>query len=137
MNRKIIFSLALLTFVQIARADTCPTVKEIKSHQATGWKAYDSDNGTPLSVKRAAAFVKAADQFILAEWSRRGKKGTSVHCFYRDINGSDLEAYLTKTNLVPENNKTWYQVSGAMQCAAGNDMCKFAGIQNQPQLAKR
>ena len=137
MKRMTILTLALITLSNIAYAEICPTVNEIKTQKLAGWKAYDSDDGTPLSKKRTQAFIKAADQFILAEWSKRGKQGTAIHCFYRDVNGSDLEAYLTKNNLIPENNKTWYQVSGAMQCAAGNDMCKFAGIANQPQLAKR
>ena len=137
MKRIIIFVGGLIALTTMAYADVCPTVKEIKSQKLAGWKAYDSDDGTPLSKKRTVAFIKSADQFILAEWSRRGRQGSAIHCFYRDVNGSDLEAYLTKNNLVPENNKAWYQVSGAMQCAAGNDMCQFTGIANQPQLAKR
>jgi len=135
---RIIFSVLIIACsIQLAFADTCPTVKDIKANKLAGWVAYDSEDSKPLAQKRADDFIKSADQFILAEWSNRGKTGNSIHCFYRDVNGSDLEAYLTKSNLVPEHSKKWYSVSGAEQCAAGNNMCKFAHLDNQPRLARK
>lgn len=137
MDKRIIFALFTLAFTTFAFAETCPSIKTIKSQHLAGWKAYDSDSGKPLDQRRSLDFVKSAEQFILAEWSARGTKGSAIHCFYRDVNGSDLEAYLTKDGLVPENNKKWYRVSGAMHCAAGNNMCSFAHIKEQPKFARR
>jgi len=136
MERKIILAL-ILAITMPAFADTCPTVKDIKTHKLAGWKAYDSEDGKPLSKRRAADFIKSADQFILAEWSKRGKNANTMHCFYRDINGSDLEAYLTKDHLIPNQTHAWYRVSGAMQCAASNNMCQFAHLKNQPTFARK
>lgn len=137
MDRKIFLALITCTLMPIAFAETCPSVATIKSQHLAGWQAHDSDSGKPLDKRRSADFVKSAEQFILAEWSTHSSKGSSIHCFYRDVNGSDLEAYLTKENLVPQNDKQWYRVSGAMHCAAGNNMCKFAQLKEQPRLARK
>lgn len=137
MDKKILLALIAFCSMQLAFADTCPTVTDIKTHKAIGWKAYDSESGKPLSKKRATNFIASINQFTLAEWSNHGEKKTFIRCFYRDLDGSDQEAYLTKDNLVPEQSKKWYRVSGAMQCAAGSTMCKFAHIKDQPRLAKK
>jgi len=126
--------ITLLLTTTLVHADNCPTVSMIKHNMLNSWQAYDSDNNKPLSVKRLAQFKHNIDQFTLAEWQSK-----DVHCYYRDKNGSQLEAYLTKSNLIPVNNKQrWYQVSGSMHCAAGMDQCIFQrNISQQPQLARK
>ena len=131
--QKIILLLLTLAFTPFAFADNCPTVASIKSHATAGWKAYDSDDDTPLPSKRLHAFVKQIEQFALAEWKNNKTHHNTMHCYYRDKNGSALEAYLTKDGFSPVNNKNrWYKVSGSMHCAAGMDECLF-----QRKLATR
>lgn len=135
---KRLFTALIILCVQTSFAETCPDVNQIKHPSFSNWKVYDSDNGTPLSPKRAAHFKDSATHFVLAEWAKN-KNGGSIHCYYSDDNGSNLEAYLAKNNFIPENGKNfWYQVSGSMQCAAGAKECLFRSINlNQQQLAKK
>ncbi len=136
MQKKLILILLAGLFSQLSFADTCPSVKDIQQKKIAGWKAYDSDEGTLLSAKRTKTFLHSAEQFVLAEWATDSQKNGAIHCYYRDKNGSDLEAYLAKGHFVPDNSKVWYQVSGALQCAAKNEMCQFKNIIQQAQLAK-
>jgi len=108
---------------QISYSETCPSIHDLKQHNLHGWQAYDSDDDTLLSPLRFSKFIKQAEQFALAEWKN---KNSTVHCYYRSNDGSELEAYLSKQNFLPINNKDfWYQVSGATHCAAGMDKCEF------------
>lgn len=126
MLKKIITTFCCMFLYQASFADNCPSVDAIKKHDITGWKLFDSDEGTPLSANRETNFVSTIKQFALAEWSNQGKNVGTIHCYYRDENGSDLEAYLAKENFTPATAKSyWYQVSGAMHCAAGSDKCLF------------
>lgn len=136
--RKLVMALVVGIICQTVQAETCPRVADIKHKLAKEWKAYDSDDGTPLSAKRELAFVKNIEQFILAEWSGSSKKG-AIHCYYRDKTGSNLEAYLSKENFIPENhNNYWYNVSGLRQCAAGMEKCMFGSLAlNGQKLAKK
>jgi hypothetical protein len=131
---------ALLLQMTMAYADTCPSVKDIQSKVLSGWKAYDSDDGTPLSSLREKEYKKTIEEFALAEWSdQQNRKGT-MHCYYRDKTGSSLEAYLAQDYFVPQKHKNyWYKVSGFMHCAAGMEKCKFdhLALKNQKHLAKR
>ena len=136
MYKNYLFSVALLIFCQTSFAEKCPSVKDIKNHHASAWKAYDSDDGTPLPAKREAEFRKSAQEFALAEWTSADKKTGSIHCYYRDNNGSDLEAYLAKSHFSLNNHKNyWYTVSGHMHCAAGMDKCEFNLLKN-PHIAR-
>lgn len=139
MNRKFITALILCVFSHISFADTCPSITEVKKNLLIGWNAYDSDDGTPLASRRKAAFIKDIEEFALAEWAERDHKKGAIHCYYKDHTGSALEAYLAKDNFIPNStNKYWYQVSGAKQCAAGMDKCKFTGHSLlQQQLARK
>jgi hypothetical protein len=140
MHRKLLLLVAMISFSTLCFAESCPDVGTIKQHSLRGWKAYDSDNDKPLPTKRLARFVGAIEQFTLAEWKASKDKLHSVmHCYYRDKNGSQLEAYLTKENLTPTpDREMWYQVSGSMHCAAGMDKCQFQqNLANQPQLANK
>lgn len=104
-------------------AATCPTVAAIKQQKAQGWLAYDSDDGSLLPAKRSEHIRHGIREFALAEWN---EKSNTIHCYYRDRNGSDLDAYFAKSHLMPAKaNPYWYTVSGLMQCAAGEKACEF------------
>ena len=141
MDKKIILIAGLALLLQNSFAETCPSVDDIKNHRSlTGWKLYDSEDNTPLASSRMTQFKKNIDQFALAEWSiQEQKKSGTVHCYYQDSNGSNLEAYLAKENFIPvDSNQYWYQVSGFMHCAAGVDKCEFkADLSLKNQLAKK
>jgi hypothetical protein len=134
----VMISFALLS--QACLAERCPSVSDIKNNTINGWKAYDSDDGTPLSAARESQFKKIVEQFALAEWINVKNQPGSIHCYYRDSTGSSLEAYLSKDNFIPKKNPKsfWYEVSGFMHCAAGMDKCEFEnhGLGKQ-QLAKK
>lgn len=139
MIKKIITIACLALLSQTVFAETCPSVADVKSNAIKGWQAYDSDDGTPLSTKRETQFRSSVVQFALAEWTKSGRIGGTIHCYYRDNSGSSLEAYLAKENFQPRNaNNYWYEVSGYMHCAAGKEMCQFntKGM-GQSQLARK
>lgn len=128
MLKRSLIALSCMVLCQLSFAETCPSVADIKKNSLTGWKAYDSDDGKPLSTSREAEFKKILEQFALAEWSKsKTDKHGSIHCYYRDNTGSSLEAYFAKDNFIPKlDPKTfWYQVSGSMHCAAGKEKCEF------------
>lgn len=115
--------LGLSLLAEACLAATCPTVNALKSNQATGWLAYDSDDGHLLTEKRDQTIRHNISEFALAEWSQ---KRQSIHCYYRDKNGSDLDVYFAKSHFTPANaNHYWYNVSGYLQCAAGEQQCEF------------
>jgi hypothetical protein len=140
MYKKIIVAVSLTLFCQAGFAETCPSIFDIKSHSLTGWKAYDSDNGTPIQRKRVVELANHIDQFALAEWTSNNHAKGTVHCYYRDKHGSNLEAYFAKDHFKPDNSKNvWYEVSGFMHCAASMDKCAFQNNKvkyPQQQLAK-
>lgn len=126
MNKKIAWLLTSLFVWQIAYADTCPSMKTIKSSPLLTWKAFDSDDQKPLTAAQTTTFINSIDQFSLAEWVKQGPQTGTIHCYYSDRNGSVLEAYLAKASYMPVNTKHfWYEVSGSMHCAAGMDNCLF------------
>lgn len=139
MLNKLILAIAATLITSLAYAENCPTVGMIKQDMMNKWQAYDSDDNKPLSKKRLALFKRNVEQFTLAEWQSKNALHNAMHCYYRDKNGSQLEAYLTKDDLMPASNRQlWYQVSGSMHCAAGMDKCMFQrDITRQTKLAKR
>lgn len=139
MLNKIIAGLCFIVFSHICFAETCPSVQTIKSNALKGWVVFDSEDGKPLSSERLAQFKELVEQFALAEWSSIDSKTGAIHCFYRDKEGSALEAYLAKEHFSPINSKNlWYEVSGAHQCAAGMKECEFkANILDVPQVASK
>ncbi|MBX3708337.1 MAG: hypothetical protein KIT56_06565 [Gammaproteobacteria bacterium] len=140
MMRQYVLSVILVILCTVSFADTCPSVADIKKSALNGWKAYDSDDGMPLSQTREAQFKKMIERFALAEWSNPKSKHDSIHCYYIDNTGSSLEAYFAKEDLSPKNkpNSFWYQVSGFMHCAAGKDKCEFEKhTLGKQQLARR
>lgn len=121
--KKLISIVMIAGFAQIGFANKCPSLDAIKHNHLSGWKAYDTQDGTPLTNEQFTQFKNKVTQFALAEWN---DKKNVIHCYYHDKNGADLEAYLAKGKYVPDNGKNfWYQVSGAMQCAAGVEKCEF------------
>lgn len=140
MIKKLIIASSLVILCHTAFAETCPTVKDIKNNALIGWKAYDSDDGTPLSSAREASFKKDIEEFTLAEWANDKNKNNTVHCYYRDKSGSHLEAYFAKDNFKPKvaANSFWYKVSGFMHCAAEMEKCQFEShALTNTQLAKK
>lgn len=127
MYQKLIVTLCLSFFCQLSIAETCPSVNDIKkSNLSRDWIAYDSDDGSRLSLQREQQFKRNAEEFVLAEWTNQKNKSGSIHCYYRNKSGSNLEAYIAKNNFIPENSKHfWYDVSDARHCVAGTEKCNF------------
>jgi len=127
MLKELIAVSCLALVCQAGFSATCPSVKDIKNNALAGWKAYDSEDGMPLSAARETAFKKNIEEFTLAEWANDKNKNSTIHCYYRDKEGSHLEAYLAKDNFAPKvaANSFWYKVSGYMHCAADMAKCQF------------
>ena len=134
MQKTLLFFLFFLTSLSLAQ--TCPSVKDLKKIP-TGWKLMDADERKPLDARRTAYFQKNAREFALAEWEDKHNKNNAIHCYYRDRNGSNLEAFLTKNYFHPKNVSNWYHVSGAMQCAVGSEQCEFKSVTPLSQLATK
>ena len=129
MHQKLIFTAVILFFCQIAMAGTCPSLTDIKHNRLHGWKAYDSVSHQPLANARIAMLKKYAAQFVLAEWPDSQRKTGAIRCYYRDKEGSDFQAYFSKSNLVPTDLKNdWYQVTGSTDCAANINKCSFQAL---------
>lgn len=138
MIKKILTLSALSILCGMSFANTCPGIQELQRNKLTGWKLFDSDTGTPLTAQQESDFKKNAVAFVLAEWTSADHKSGSIHCFYRDKDGSNLEAYLAKDHFALQNrNNYWYAVSGSMHCAAGETKCEFMDKVGQSQLAKK
>lgn len=140
MLKKIIVIVCGVVLSSASFADRCPSVNDIKHNALNGWKPYDSDDGKPLSIARETRFKKMVEEFALAEWATDHKLPGTIHCYYRDKTGSNLEAYLAKENFNPKMNlhNFWYKVSGFMHCAAGMEKCEFENrILPQRQLARK
>ncbi len=120
------FFIALGSMIKTCCAETCPSVNDIKKNNLHAWRLYDVEDNAPLTIKQISYFKKFAQQFTLAEWRQVDEKHGMIRCYYRDKNGSEARAYLTKNNFTPETSKnTWYSVSGSMHCAAGLNQCLF------------
>lgn len=139
LKKTIIAISCALIFCQVSFAERCPSVSDIKNNKLNGWKAYDSEEGTPLSAAREKQFKNIVEQFALAEWTNNKKQLGSIHCYYRDKTGSSLEAYLAKENFHPRlsSKNFWYEVSGYMHCAAGMERCEFNNPLTKQQLAMK
>lgn len=132
------FSIFFLLLPTLLFAETCPSIKDIKHLTLGDWKFYDSDDDTPLSAARIKQFREISNEFALAEWPNENNTNNAIHCYYRDKNGANLEAYLANHHFQPNNTKKiWYPVTGYMHCAAGKDECTFERALDRKQLAKR
>lgn len=137
MLKQLIGLVSLTLSTQLSFAETCPSVADINKNALHGWQVYDTEESKPLSKNRLLDFNKHAEQFALAEWTDATHKTGSIHCYYRDKNGSDLEAYIIKNDFIPKDSQHyWYQVTGYRQCAAGLEKCEFQSVTHQ-QLAKK
>lgn len=137
MYKRLVLLFGLIIISAAVFADTCPALSDIQKNKLSGWQVLDSDDGSHLSPERQANFFKSIKQFALAESVQTPDKKYEIHCYYRDSNGSELEAYLSKADLIPKNNQDdWYQVSGAMDCAASIDECLLQkNVVDKPQVA--
>lgn len=133
MKKILVFTTGIMLSLN-SIADTCPSVKMIKSSHHPHWQAFDSDNGKPLSAARTTRLKNEITQFALAEWTNERHKNI-VHCYYKNMHGSMLEAYFARESTSPvAPSKYWYNVTGLMQCAAGADKCQF---QILPEMKKQ
>ena len=124
MKKSIAITLSLLITTS-AIADNCPNIIDLKSNKTLHWKAYDSDNGKPLSSERETRIKNAIKHFAMAEWTNTHDKSV-IHCYYNNEHGSAMETYFAKDSVLPiRPSKYWYKVTGMMQCAAGADKCQF------------
>lgn len=134
--KKIIISVLLLTLPLISIAETCPHILHVKQNKLLDWKAFDSDDSTPLSAQQFAQFRQQIETFALAEWKSGKNKLGEIRCYYRDKSGSALEAYISKPNYAPDNSyNRWYAVSGSLHCAADKEQCGFKA--KLPTLAEK
>ena len=126
MHKKWMFVCLFFFAIPISYAETCPSVRDIKQLTLHGFKMVDSDTNQPLPPKRMTLFKKKIKAFALAEWVDHLNQEGTIHCYYRDQNGSELETYLAKKYFIPVNaNQFWYKVSGSMHCAAPIQACIF------------
>lgn len=128
MRARLLLLILVLFLSKVVLADVCPLTKDIQNNHLTGWKLLDSDDDKALSLKRQSSFRKDVDSFAMAEWSTSQKDAGKIRCYYRDKNGSSLDAYVTKDHYSLTGNKYWYEVSGAKECAAGVERCGFQSI---------
>ena len=134
--RYLIVFLSILIYTN-AIADNCPSIEAIKNNRAKNWVAHDSENNKTLSTLRETKLRNDIQQFAIAEWAKTNNKN-SIHCYYKNNDGSTMEAYFSKENTaIIKPSKYWYQVSGMMHCAAGSKNCEFQTLSgNQHQLAQ-
>ena len=130
---KLFTTVLCLIFSSSVYAEACPSVKDLQANHAKSWRAFDSDNHKPLSPKREARLKAEITHFSMAEWAVVNKKN-GMHCYYTNDNGSNLEAYFAKENILSINtSKYWYPVTGQMQCAASPEKCAFQSLPDQQQ----
>lgn len=137
MLKKIIH-IFILSYCAYVSAQTCPTITDIRNNKLAGWKAYDI-YGMKFNEEQTARFRQHSLEFAVAEVIPYAHRGLAIRCLYRDKNGSNLQGYLAKDDIVADNSKNyWYQVSGSQHCAAGLHKCQFAAnpLPNK-QFAKR
>jgi hypothetical protein len=134
--QKLLVILLCIIYTTPACAEVCPAVDSLKSGKVKSWKAYDSDNNKPLSPAREARLRNEISHFSMAEFSQKNNKSV-IHCYYNNNNGSNLEAYFAKENILAiKPSKYWYQVTGLTQCAASAERCEFQALpEMQQQLA--
>lgn len=121
--QRYLLALVSFLFVTTLSAETCPTVQTIKNAKLTDWQFYDSEDDKKLDAKQVTAYKKLIHKFVLAEYKNHPK---AIHCYYSDREGSGLEVYVGKyKNFQPEHSKHWYQVTGASQCIASMEKCRF------------
>src|SRR3990167_5899720 len=125
MQKLIVAFVVYILLLSISKADTCPSIQDIQNNNFRSWKLYDSDTHQLLGSKQLSQFKKFAKQFTLVEWHQETKHSL-IRCYYRDLNGSEAQAYLAKKDFRPHLvTNTWYTVSGSMHCAAGQNRCVF------------
>ena len=121
------FLIIFLFIAQIAYAENCPTIADLKTNHLNGWSALDINNASPLSKKELERFKKNVAVFAMAEWMRDAPEG-SGHCYYNGQQSDDyLGVFLAKQDIIPDPHSTqWTKINTAiMQCTAGIAECSF------------
>lgn len=136
--RFLLIFIAFLLSTQIVFGLGCPSVKAIQAGKTKGWQLLDSEDGAQLSAARIKAFKKNIQQFVLAEWEKKDSRHGTIHCYYSNKSGSELDAYLARENFMPDNAKhLWYPVTGYLECAAGMSRCQFQSVPKTARFAKK
>ncbi len=138
MRGRFLIAVFITLFSTALIAQTCPSVKDIRNNKIPGWRAYDI-YGTKFTEEQTQQFRGHALEFALAEVIPYNKGTLAIRCLYRDKNGSNLQGYLAKDNIVADNTMNyWYEVSGSKHCAAGVKLCQFApNTLHNSQLARK
>jgi hypothetical protein len=119
MAKKIVLLISMLLFFNIAFAEMCPSVKDLKQNNFNGWEAFDRDNGLPLIAVRLKEFKQQLNGFMLAEWMQNAPEG-SARCYYSGKTSKKyIQAFLAKQRLMPNKAMNhWHQLSSSevMRC---------------------
>lgn len=125
---RFIIKLLLLFFANMAIAETCPTVDEIKQHRYHDWHAYMLDNGEPVSAKNLLELEQNIQRFDFAVWLQFAPEG-EAECYYQGayIGKGQWGVYFAKQKLRPFLiNGVWQnKASGFLQCNAPLEECLF------------
>jgi hypothetical protein len=114
---RLLMLINIFFFITHTYADVCPSITDIKRHQLKDWLAYDSDEEIKINPARFRDFQHSVKEFALAEWTNNGKKNSSIHCYYRDQYGSNLDIY--------------------RECAASMEHCRFHSLRPDKKLARK
>lgn len=110
MLKKLSVLALAFTFTNVALAETCPDVSNIKVGQFNGWQALDVNSDTPASAQAIATFKKKVKNFDQAEWSEDFVG--HGHCYYTGY----LEVLLAKDTAKPKISDHWSDTGVVLRC---------------------
>jgi hypothetical protein len=121
------FSLSVLA-LPYARAQTCPTIADLRQGQFNQWQPLDLDNGEPIIGKRLKQYQHKVTSFAFAMWVPSAPEGAG-ECFYNGGSQDDdyLNIYLAKATGEPDKNTgNWHSIGlDLLQCNASITNCRF------------
>jgi hypothetical protein len=121
------FSLLCSLFISLsAFSETCPPISAIQAHELGEWRAFDADNGEPLTPTQLAKYENEVRYFSEAAYFDGALEGPS-QCYYEGTQGHDhLNAYLARYALVPNFARgNWTQEALYAFCREGREYCEF------------
>lgn len=124
---KTICFIAIVLFVQLSFAETCPSVKDLKSNRLKGWTAVNLNSSKPLNEFELQQFEINVTRFALAAWSTEAPIGSSM-CYYYGSSSDpcELNALLSKETGPPDiTSPFWKKQDDIMRCIADVKHCRF------------
>lgn len=123
MLKKSVIILSVI-FCNLAWAETCPTLSEIKSHQLSRWHAMDFGSAGPASKEKIEHFFAKATHLVAVSWdfSEYGR------CFYAGKNEQpdQLGVFLEKTTEPDKSRGNWhYSDPDSWLCNGNLNDCAF------------